>query len=313
MKQRCPKCGEKTDALYSPDWLCINCIPKEQLAQYPAITYLTHTPANGHNLRALKPYQIVSLLHMLKFHAQKFVLIMDNLRLISEIADKRSGEEVSDIDKKELLVNLSDALRMCRTSGLQFSAMYLERHMGYFDKSPSYDSLNEEVGIVIARIHDELGSDLFLQLPSDKAKYFHEEALFGSEVSNKFAKTTEDVQEGGKCFAVARYTACVFHLMRVMEFAVQYLGKRLNISLVNEKNWHNILDEVDKAIKALPTKNSYQKARRNRFAEASAHLRMVKDAWRNDVMHPKETYTEEEAERVFRNVKDFMVHLATKL
>jgi hypothetical protein len=30
-------------------------------------------------------------------------------------------------------------------------------------------------------------------------------------------------------------------------------------------------------------------------------------------MHPKESYSEEEAERVFRNVKDFMVHVATKL
>jgi HEPN domain-containing protein len=101
--------------------------------------------------------------------------------------------------------------------------------------------------------------------------------------------------------------------MRVTESAVQYLGRRLGISLVKEKNWHNILDEVDKAIKALPVKGSRQKAIRNRYAESSAHLRMVKDAWRNDVMHPKETYTEEEAERVFRNVKDFMVHLATKL
>jgi hypothetical protein len=98
-----------------------------------------------------------------------------------------------------------------------------------------------------------------------------------------------------------------------MEVATQELGNRLGISLVDEKNWHNILDEVDKAIKKLPTASGHQKAARNRFAESSAHLRMVKDAWRNDVMHPKSTYTDEEAERVFRNVKDFMVHLATKL
>jgi hypothetical protein len=63
----------------------------------------------------------------------------------------------------------------------------------------------------------------------------------------------------------------------------------------------------------MPVTTSRKKVRRNRYAEASAHLRIVKDAWRNDVMHPKESYTEEEAERVFRNVKDFMVHMATKL
>ncbi len=162
------------------------------------------------------------------------------------------------------------------------------------------------------RIVDELNSHLFLQVSSTRAEYYKDKPQFGPEVADKFPKAITDVQEAGKCFATERYTACVFHLMRVMEIAVQSLGNKLGISQVNEKRWHNILGEVDKAIKALPIGDSQQKATRNRFAEASAHLRMVKDAWRNDVMHPKETYTEEEAERVFRNVKDFMVHLATK-
>lgn len=56
-----------------------------------------------------------------------------------------------------------------------------------------------------------------------------------------------------------------------------------------------------------------QKKARNKYAQASVYLENVKNAWRNDVMHPKETYTEEEAERVLRTVKDFMVYLATEL
>lgn len=197
--------------------------------------------------------------------------------------------------------------------GFNFSAVYLERTIEGFNKKPSYDELAGNIDIAMDRIADETDSNLFLQIPYTHADYYQDEPQFGEGVSNKFPKTVGDIQESGKCFATGRYTATVFHLMRVMEFATQYLGKRLNINLVSEKNWHNILDEVDKAIKGMPTKSARQKALRNRFAEASAHLRMVKDAWRNDVMHPKETYTEEEAERVFRNVKDFMVHLATKL
>jgi HEPN domain-containing protein len=132
-------------------------------------------------------------------------------------------------------------------------------------------------------------------------------------VAKKFPKVTGDIQEAGRCFASGRNTATVFHLMRVMEASVKFLGRRLKIDLVTRKNWGVILDQVDKAIKGLPVRVSRQRARRDRLAEASAHLRMVKDAWRNDVMHPKESYSEEEAERVFRNVKDFMVHVATKL
>jgi hypothetical protein len=159
----------------------------------------------------------------------------------------------------------------------------------------------------------ELADSLFLLVPSEKSSYFQDEPLWGAEVADKFPKLVEDIQEAGKCFATARYTACVFHLMRVMEGAVQFLGGKLNINLVREKNWHNILDEVDKAIKNMNPKNSRQKAVRNKYSAASAYLRMVKDAWRNDVMHPKATYTEEEVERIFYNVQDFMIHLATKL
>lgn len=250
---------------------------------------------------------------MLTFQAQLFVVMMDNLRLIHDIASNRKGQDVTDKDKEFYISNLFDALGMCKQIGLGLSSVYVGRLITRFEAKPSYEMLYDDVQVAIERIQDELATFKFLQIPSERATYFEDKPQFGEQVVNKFPKVIADIQEAGKCFAAGLYTASVFHLMRIMEHSTQYLGKRLNVALVHEKNWHNILDEVDKAIKGLPTKNSRQKAIRNRFAEASAHLRMVKDAWRNDVMHPKETYTEEEAERVFRNVKDFMVHLATKL
>ncbi len=48
-----------------------------------------------------------------------------------------------------------------------------------------------------------------------------------------------------------RSTECVFHLMRVMETAVQVLGNRLGVQLTADKNWQNILDEANKAIKGM--------------------------------------------------------------
>lgn len=209
---------------------------------------------------------------------------------------------------------LNAVLKTSEDLGLTKSSLLTRRIISEFPVDSSIKkSLASRVEVLEERIKDELDDLRFMYIPMASLAYYSDAPLFGDQVANKFGKTTSDIQEAGKCFAVGRYTACVFHLMRIMEFAVQYLGAKLGISLVTEKNWANILDQVDKAIKTLPTKNSSQKAKRNRLSEASAHLRMVKDAWRNDVMHPKETYTDEEAERVFRNVKDFMVHLATKL
>jgi hypothetical protein len=47
----------------------------------------------------------------------------------------------------------------------------------------------------------------------------------------------EDADEAGKCFAVGRYTACVFHLMRIMERCVQKMGRDLGVydKIVAEK------------------------------------------------------------------------------
>jgi hypothetical protein len=112
--------------------------------------------------------------------------------------------------------------------------------------------------------------------------------------------------EAGNCYATGRGTACVFHLMRIMEVGVQELGKSLGVATVNQKVWQNILDEVNKAIKGLDPKNP----KTIELCQASANLYSVKLAWRNEVMHPKDIYTLEEAENLIRQVKIFMSHLA---
>jgi hypothetical protein len=91
-----------------------------------------------------------------------------------------------------------------------------------------------------------------------------------------------------------------------MEVGVQVLGNKLGVALTHEKNWQNILDEVNKAIKKLDQKAATTKE----LAAASANLYSVKLAWRNEVMHPKDTYTLEEADNLIRQVRIFMEHLA---
>jgi hypothetical protein len=93
--------------------------------------------------------------------------------------------------------------------------------------------------------------------------------------------------------------------MRVMEVAVQEFGRALGIALTKEKNWQNILDEVNKAIRSLRTKD----ARTIALSQAAGHLYNVKVAWRNPTMHPKITYTPEEAADLILTVKAFMAEL----
>jgi hypothetical protein len=94
--------------------------------------------------------------------------------------------------------------------------------------------------------------------------------------------------------------------MRVMEHGVQRLGGKLGIAGVEKLVWQVILDQVNKAISQLPQKES----KTQHLAEIASHLYNEKIAWRNEVMHPKSTYTEEEAEILLAQVATFMQTLA---
>jgi hypothetical protein len=155
-------------------------------------------------------------------------------------------------------------------------------------------------------IRIEMAQVTFMHIPADRSKFYDQKELLGADVNSKFHGIQYDITEAGNCYSAGRSTACVFHLMRIMETGVQEFGNKLGVTLTNEKNWQNILDEINKAIKALPHKDKATKE----MSEASANLYAVKLAWRNEVMHPKDTYTLEEADNLIRQVKLFMQQLA---
>jgi len=178
----------------------------------------------------------------------------------------------------------------------------------------------EEYGRVMEeldrRIKDELSTIRLFHVQSNAVQYYPAESseykkpLLSPQAKKKFAKSIEDADEAGKCFALGRYTACVFHLMRVMERGVQRLGKKLRVPIpVEEKDWGVISSSINGALKRLPNSTVSEKRIHARYAKAAVYLDNVREAWRNPTMHPKETYTEEEAEDCFRFVKQYTEHL----
>src|SRR5437879_5446787 len=61
----------------------------------------------------------------------------------------------------------------------------------------------------------------------------------GSAIYSKFPDTAEEFQKAGRCFAYGENTACVFHLMRVVDFYLREVARSLNISY-DARNWHGI-------------------------------------------------------------------------
>ena len=150
----------------------------------------------------------------------------------------------------------------------------------------------------------ELKAEHVFVLNTAKASYYEPEVpLFDTEVQDAFPLSREDIKEAGKCLALGQSTAAVFHLSRSMEAAVQALSQKLGMTHVNPV-WGNLLSGMKHKIEALPVSDL-----KNRWSENLSLLYHVKQAWRNDVMHPKATYTDEQALEVFQAMRSFMRNL----
>lgn len=195
----------------------------------------------------------------------------------------------------------------CRELGLRTSQRCTEDALRDIEHGITADALINELIELDNTIRREMSTRWFFFLSDACADFYDQKELFGADVNVKFPSIAYDTVEAGNCCAMGRSTACVFHLMRIMEVGVQAFGTKLGVTLTCKKNWQSILDESNKAIKLLSPKDPVTVE----LSQASANLYAVKQAWRNEVMHPKDTYTLEEAENLIRLVKIFMGQLAS--
>jgi len=170
-----------------------------------------------------------------------------------------------------------------------------------------------EITELLDRIEDELETRFLYSVSEKSSKYlFGGEAIGTSEVKDVFPNIRSDLDEAMFCFGFQRFTACVFHLMRAMEEVVLEIGRRLEITVLDKNGrdlqWGKVTANIKPAIDKLPPG-----ADRDEWQAIHGLLYSVKEAWRNATMHPKQTYTEEEAEEVYIAVKSFIRRFAKKL
>lgn len=168
-----------------------------------------------------------------------------------------------------------------------------------------------------SRLADELKGRLFLAIPQSAAvRYGQTEPLFGPEVHSKFPMAQFEIDEAGKCMALERATAAVFHLMRTLEIGILAIARSLGIQYPTngaERNWGVVLQKIAAAMAEKRNARSWQARDEDFFSEAYALLNAVRNVWRNATMHVETKYTPEEAEHIFQAVQSFMKKLASRL
>jgi len=287
------------------------------------------------------PCPLVSLWEIMeRFHAEKFYSLCSVLeKLKVGLSVPSSGDpafnlnrdpQLSEQKRQAISDQLSNAASDSWQAGLQHTSEVItefRQHLLAW-KVPQFATFKTSQAIarvdeIDRSIRREMRQCLFMRIPADRAEFYEsygiarkaQGPLFGESVSSAFPSSAFDVTEAGNCFASGRYTASVFHLMRVLEIGLRVLAEKFGIA-ADHKNWQNVIGEIEAKIKQMasdPNRPSDWKDQQEFYSQAASHLLILKDAWRNYTAHVRGKYTGEEAHLLVLNTREFMQRLAKRL
>lgn len=230
---------------------------------------------------------------------------------------RRAAFPIDDILKSSLVMMFETARNESEKIGLIHSFKSCKRTLEGLN-----DGLIKTQGDAVSEIshlHDliisEMEEGLFLCVPSEKVRLYEQVEPFGVAVHTAFPSIKFDAQEAGNCLALGRGTACVFHLMRVLEIGLVTFAKLFPSVPTNKENWQQIIEKVESEIRAMPhllAKPTDWKEKQEQYSQTANSFMFFKDAWRNYTAHARGKYTEDEADGIYRNTRAFMQSL-TKL
>ena len=173
----------------------------------------------------------------------------------------------------------------------------------------TWGSIRNDIETLEDSFSSELRRELFFHIPSDKERYFERDNLFGPEVAQEFPSCAGDIRNSGTCFAVEQYDGAVFHLMQVLQIALNSLAQKFGVPFGNT-NWQNVIDQIEAKVRKIDSSfGPNWKQQQKVYSEVALHFRYLKDAWRNHIMHEHIPYDEGKALSIWNHVDGFMQEL----
>jgi hypothetical protein len=264
----------------------------------------------------VKPFQAHLFSHL--------AFVLGQMHQLTKTADRDNGPSPGSL--QAMGSASQEALESCSYLGMRLSILQLQEAEELTTKAladailncsgQGWSYANRSIFDAAKRLGDELKQAKLFAVPPDKQAYFAP-MLFGNQVETRFVSASRDIGEAGRCLAFDLGTACVFHLMRVMETGLRALARSLkdpDLDPRRNPSWDAMLKKCDGELR-LPLKDRSAEWKMDDvfYSAATANLRSVKNAWRNTTMHVEIDYNPDTAADIFNAVKGFMRHLCTKL
>lgn len=274
-------------------------------------------------------HQFGSVWEVLETYASGLVNNTESLAFLRDHLDRRLQDAVKNQDPVPTEITATDQQNFSalyeswstwlKSHELEASLDCLKRiQEEYLQDEPSIHDIIPRMKQFTEVLEDELRRRIFLfVVPQDANLYRNPIASFPLTWSN-YPSARDDVSEACRCYALGRYTACVFHCMAILQTGLYALAADTGAVLkypVELAEWCAIIQAIEDRIKPL-TNQPRSAARDDRMtflSECAVQFRYFKDAWRNHVAHMRETYDRDQAHSILLHVRDFMEKLATRI
>ncbi len=255
---------------------------------------------------------VVSLLEMLDFAAAEFLAMCTTLTQLSAYQGKMVLVPGS---RDALITTLNTLNEQASRLNMRFVMNQVSTIYAFLEAGGGKTSqLSEMLEQLSKRVHEELVERQFFTLSTDKELFFQWYWLADTAIGRPALQSIrEEFHRAGRCFAFGENTACVFHLMRVVEWIVKQVAKSLGAHKVT--SLHDAAEVIsDQMQKKYQTKSDDWKSAEPFYAQILNDIQAFSRGFRNDTAHNLErVYDDREARHLIGVVENFAIHVIQHL
>lgn len=256
---------------------------------------------------------VVSLQEMLhRFRASALMIATWELHLAS--VGFIDGFAPEDECRERFCKGLEGLHRECKNADLLSICTHIEIVQRQLKPEVPISNLTSHVMTLLDVLQKTLRDTLLYRLDGESVELLSmEDGGMSPEGADAFPSSRRELKHAARCLAFNETTACVFHSMRALEFGLTALIGVLSVT-PSSPNWENVLNDCEKAIKAIGPANGQDWKEDSQFyAEAAANFRYVKNAWRNHTMHASVSFEDGDAKEIMEHARSLLDHLSSKL
>jgi hypothetical protein len=231
---------------------------------------------------------VVSLYDVLQFYGDFFT---DSMGQFNAFEAKLS------LEKREITLDQNATLTLyaklgvfaglCTMHKLSSPALQCGRIMENLENKHmiiSCGEMRDDLRELRRRCEDEFKAAYFLHLEPTQAEMYQKPDKDWESVGSRFYKVKYNIEESGKCFALERYGASVFHVLQVAEYGVIQIAELMEVG-GDKPGWAQ-LKKLQTLIAEPYPKRSPLAQKHSQFLEDVLHLAViVKDNWRHKLDH----------------------------